>query len=250
MVMSADKDMCPSPQPSRRQRWLREPLLHFLLIGLALFIVYQVLHPNAGQGDRLCRIELTSDDLRQPAVAWEAKWQRPPGPEELRRLVDAKVREEILYREGLALGLDKDDTIVKRRLAQKVEFLSEDASSLRDPGAKELKAWFEQNASRFALPSRVAFRHLYFSCDRRGERTRAEATQALAKLAERQDWPVPLNLADPFLYQSYYAERTPEYLAHVFGTKFVQALSQLEQPPPGKGPSSPASAGISSGSSR
>ena len=97
---------------------------------------------------------MTADDLRQLQVAWAAKWQRPPGPEELRNLVAAKVREEILYREGLALGLDKEDTIVKRRLAQKVEFLSEDVSTMRDPGVQELKAWFEKNASRFALPSR------------------------------------------------------------------------------------------------
>ena len=119
-----------------------------------IFVVYHALHPNSGPGDCLSRIELTADDLRQLQVAWAAKWQRPPGPEELRNLVAAKVREEILYREGLALGLDKEDTIVKRRLAQKVEFLSEDVSTMRDPGVQELKAWFEKNASRFALPSR------------------------------------------------------------------------------------------------
>ena len=149
--MSSAKTVSSSMQPGRLKRWLREPLLHFLLIGLVMFVVYHALHPNSGQGDRLSRIELTADDLRQLELAWAAKWQRPPGPEELRNLVAAKVREEILYREGLALGLDKEDTIVKRRLAQKVEFLSEDVSTIRDPGVKELKAWFEKNASRFAL---------------------------------------------------------------------------------------------------
>jgi hypothetical protein len=224
-------------RPGRLQRWLREPLLHFLLIGLVIFVVYHALHPSSGQGDRLSRIELTVDDLRQLELAWAAKWQRPPSPGELQNLLAAKVREEILYREGLALGLDKDDTIVKRRLAQKVEFLSEDVSTIRDPGVQELKAWFEQNAARFALPSRVTFRHLYFSFDRRGGQSRNAATRALAKLtAQPADSPVAVNLADPFLYQGYYADRTPEYVANVFGTKFAQALFQLKPAASWQGP--------------
>lgn len=227
--MSSDNGGCGAPQPGRLKRWLREPLLHFLLIGLAMFAIYHALNPDAWTGDRLSRIELTADDLRQLEVGWAAQWQRPPTPEELRNLVAAKVREEILYREGLALGLDKEDTIVKRRLAQKVEFLSEDVSALRDPGVQELKAWFEQNASRFALPGRVTFRHLYFSFDRRGERSRADALLVMAKLAgQPADSPAGLNLADPFMYQSYYADRTPEYVAKVFGTKFARALVQLQ----------------------
>ena len=235
--MSSTKTVSGSMQPGRLKRWLREPLLHFLLIGLVMFVAYSALYPNSGQGDRLSRIELTADDLRQLELAWAAKWQRPPGPEELRNLVAAKVREEILYREGLALGLDKEDTIVKRRLAQKVEFLSEDVSTIRDPGVTELKAWFEKNASHFALPSRVTFRHLYFSFDRRGERSRADATRALAKLAgQPADSPATVNLADPFMYQSYYADRTPEYVANVFGTKFAQALSQLKPGASWQGP--------------
>ncbi|MHB9073116.1 MAG: peptidyl-prolyl cis-trans isomerase [Desulfobaccales bacterium] len=235
--MGSAKTVSGSMQPGRLKRWLREPLLHFLLIGMVMFVVYHALHPNSAQGDRLSRIELTADDLRQLEVAWAAKWQRPPGPEELRNLVAAKVREEILYREGLALGLDKEDTIVKRRMAQKVEFLSEDVSTMRDPGVKELKAWFEENASRFALPSRVTFRHLFFSFDRRGEGSSIDASRALAKLAgQAADSPVTVNLADPFMYQSYYADRTPEYVANVFGTKFAQALAQLKPAASWQGP--------------
>jgi peptidyl-prolyl cis-trans isomerase C len=237
MIMHPAKSASGAPQPGRLRCWLREPLLHFLLIGLVLFVVYSALNPNSGQGDRLSRIELTADDLRQLEVAWAATWQRPPGPEELRTLVDARVREEILYREGLALGLDKGDTIVKRRLAQKVEFLSEDVSTIRDPDGKELRAWFEQNASRFALPSRLTFRHLYFSCDRRGERTRGDADRALAQLAGRPaDWPAAVHLADTFMYQGYYADRTPEYVANVFGTRFAQALAQLQPAASWQGP--------------
>jgi len=134
------------------RRWLREPLLHFLLAGLALFVGYRALNPAAVEQGNRSRIELTDDDLRQLEVGWMAQWRRPPTPEEMRRLVDSKVREEILYREALALGLDQDDTIVKRRMAQKMEFLAEDLAALRDPNREELRTWFEKNAPRFTVP--------------------------------------------------------------------------------------------------
>ena len=104
-------------------RWAREPLLHFLVIGAALFVIYHWLNPTAANSDTSRRIELTNDDIRQLEISWTAQWQRPPTAEEMRNLVEDKVRQEILYREGLALGLDRGDTIVKRRLAQKMEFL-------------------------------------------------------------------------------------------------------------------------------
>ena len=116
-----------------------------------------------------------------------AQWQRPPTPEEMRNLLDGKIREEVLFREAMALGLDKDDTIVKRRLAQKMEFVMEDASALREPADDELRRWFAQNAQRFATPSLVTFRHLYFSPDLRGARARDDAVEALRKLAGKPE---------------------------------------------------------------
>ena len=113
-------------------RWLREPLLQFLLIGLLLFAGYDWLNDGSVDPDPVRRIELTADDVRQIQIAWLAQGRAAPTAEQLRSLVDARVREEILYREALALGLDKDDTIVRRRMAQKMEFLFEDVAALRD----------------------------------------------------------------------------------------------------------------------
>ncbi|MET3907588.1 hypothetical protein ABID59_001929 [Bradyrhizobium sp. S3.3.6] len=168
-------------------RWLHEPLLHVLAIGAALFAVYRVFHPAAGELQNPNRIAITADDMAQIRIAWMAQWHRPPTPEETQNLLDGKIREEVLSREALALGLDKDDTIIKRRLAQKMEFVMEDASSLREPAGDELRRWFAQNAQRFATPSPVTFRHLYFSPDGRAAHARDDAADALRKLAGKPE---------------------------------------------------------------
>ena len=218
-----------APQPSLLKRWLREPLLHFLLIGLVLFGVYRASNPVVVQQENRSRIELTDDDLRQLELAWMAQWRRPPTPEEVHRLVEGKVREEILYREALALGLEQGDMIVKRRMVQKMEFLAEDLSALREPNREELMAWFEDNPQRFTIAGRASFRHLYFAFDKRGERGREAAAGVLVTLADRPgDWPSAGALADPFMFQDYYGDRSPEQVANVFGAKFTRSLFQLQ----------------------
>ena len=227
--ISSDEPIPRGTHLSSIKRWLREPLVHFLLIGLVLFLIYGVLNPGAGQGGSLNQIVLTEDDLKQLQIAFTAQWQRPPSPEELAGLINSRVREEILYREALALGLDKEDTIVKRRMAQKMEFLAEDLSDLREPTTEQLRAWFEKNSQRFALPSRTTFRHLYFSPDRRGQHAHDDAVSALNKLAGKsEDSPAASALADPFMFQDYYGDRTPEQLAKEFGLNFTQSLFRLE----------------------
>jgi peptidyl-prolyl cis-trans isomerase C len=101
------------------------------------------------------------------AALFQSQWRRDPTPQEFGRMVEQKVQSEVLYREAMAMGLDKNDEIVKRRMAQKMQFLAEDVAAAREPTADELKSWFEKNSANFAQPSRVSFRHLYFSPDRR-----------------------------------------------------------------------------------
>jgi parvulin-like peptidyl-prolyl isomerase len=208
------------------RRWLREPLLQFLLAGLLLFTGYAWLNPSAGREAESTRIELTADDLRQIEIAWLAQGRERLSPEQLRQLVEARVREEILYREALALGLDQDDTIVRRRLAQKMEFLFEDVAALREPGADELRAWLGSHAERFTQPARASFRQLYFSPDRRGASARADAARALARLA-REPADAPAAAGDPFMFQDYYGDRSFDEVARSFGPGFARALFQL-----------------------
>ena len=219
----------PSARSDRRiVMWLREPLLHFLLAGAALFAGYSALNSTAVGEEQRKRIELTADDLRQLTIAWVAQGRPAPTREEIEHLAQARVREEILYREALALGLDQDDTIVKRRLAQKMEFLFEDVAALREPTSAQLQAWFEQHAERFRRPARATFLHRYFSPDRRGASARDDAARARQVLAgQPADAPAAAALADPFMFQDYYGDRSFDDVARVFGPAFARGLFQL-----------------------
>jgi len=215
--------------PAALQRLLREPLLHFLLIGLALFAVYAYMHRGRMGIESSRQIALSIDDLRQMDLYFESQWHRQPTPQEFQAMIEDKVREEVLYREGLAMGLDKDDEIVKRRMAQKMQFLAEDVAAAHEPSTAELKAWFDKNTKKFALPSRYSFRHLYFSPDKRGKDAQDDAVKALAKIAgQPEDSKLAASLGDQFMFQDYYGDRTPEAIAKEFGPQFAVALEKLK----------------------
>jgi peptidyl-prolyl cis-trans isomerase C len=210
------------------KRLLCEPLIHFLLLGAILFGVYAYVERDHGGIEQSKQIRLTIGDLSQMVLLFQSQWRRDPTSEELQRLVEDRVREEVLYREALALGLEKDDTIVKRRMAQKLQFLAEDIAAAREPTPEELGTWYEANRNQFAFPPRVSFRHLYFSPDRRGERARDDAAAALAKLAgQPEDSNLAATLADSFMFQEYYRDRAPEFLGKEFGPNFALAVAKL-----------------------
>jgi len=218
----------PSESAPQLRRLLGEPLLHFLLAGLFLFFAHGLLNANAEPDGGSRRIELTEGDLRQLTLGWLAQGRPAPTSAQLRSLVESRVREEILYREALALGLDRDDTIVRRRLAQKMEFLSEDVSAVHEPGGEALRAWFDAHSERFALPARASFRHLYFSPDRRGPRARDDAVLALRGLTAPPSGSQPaVAPGDAFMFQDHYGDRPVEELAALFGTSFAEELLRL-----------------------
>ena len=211
------------------KQWLREPLLQFLLIGFALFAVQRALPPSRVDQTGRKRIVLTDDDVSQLTLMWQAQGHPPPTPEETQGLLESRIREEVLYREALKMGLDKDDTIVKRRMVQKMDFLAEDLSDLREPRREELKEWFAKNAERFTLPGRISFRHLYFSFDKHGKKTAAAAAAALKQVAgQPPDSSEAAALADPFMFLDYYGDRPFDYIAKTFGPKFARALFELK----------------------
>ena len=209
------------------RRLLREPLLHFIVLGAVLFVAYSYLKPGP-EPESSYEIALTLDELAQLQKLYESQWRRPPTPEEFSAMVENKVRQEVLYREALTMGLDKNDEIVKRRMAQKMQFIAEDMAAAQDPTTEELRAWYAKNSDRFVMPGRLSFRHLYFSPDSRGAKAYDDAVRALAKLnGQPVDSQLAGTLADRFMYQEYYADQTSVSLAKEFGPQFAVAVAEL-----------------------
>lgn len=210
---------------------LSEPLLHFFVVGALVFGGYRlfVAEPEQAAADPQL-IELTENDVQQLAISWLAQGRPTPSPEELKSLVDQKVTEEILSREAVAFGLDQDDQIIKRRLAQKMDFLAADLAGLEEPTDAQLAEWYSKNSDGFALPPHASFRHLYFSPDKRGnDGAQRDATAALAALTGKPaDAPEGLALSDPFMLRSFYGDATPAQTAKEFGPGFAEALFGLK----------------------
>jgi len=207
------------------KRAIHEPLVYFLLLGAGLFVLSAWMPRDIGGADPSKQIALTLDDLTQLEMSFEAQWRRQPTPQEFDALVEERVKEVVLYREALALGLDKDDTIVMRRMAQKMQFIAEDVGAAHEPSPSELRTWFAANRAKFALPGRITFRQLYFSPDTRGNHARDDAAHALTQLSGQPiDSKLAASLGDPLMLQDYYADRAPEQLAKDFGPVFAQAV--------------------------
>jgi hypothetical protein len=176
------------------------------------------------------RIVLTDADVRAITASWEMQGRAAPNAAELEGLVQARVREEVLYREAVALGLDEKDAIVRQRLAQMMEYLLDDVSDLGEPDDGELRPWFEQSRARFVAPAHVSFRHLYFSSDRRGARAWTDAVAAQASLAAAAiDGTAldPSRLGDPSLIDAVQDARSLDEVAAQLGPAFASALPRL-----------------------
>ncbi len=210
------------------KKLLREPLVHFLLIGTVIFAAYVFLQPARDDALNSTQIRLSAGEITQQIMLFESQWNRAPTTEELAHLMENRVQEEVLYREGVILGLDKDDTIVKRRIAQKMQFLAEDVAAAREPTPDELRDWYQRHSDQFAMPARYSFRHLYFSPDYRGANAREDGARALAKLlGQPEDTKLAQTLADRFMFQDYYRDRATEFLGKEFGPKFAEAIARL-----------------------
>ncbi len=208
---------------TRLSRWLGEPILHFALIGALLFLVYGRMNPGAAAGERIVITQAIVDDL---ARQYQARWMRAPSEQELADLVQAHVRDEILFREGVALGLDSDDPVIKRRVRQKFELMSEEQMAGAAPTDAELSDYMARNAERFTRPARVSFEQIFFD----GSRTVAEIERAVAAakgaLASGAD---PARLGRPTLLPRVSEAMPVDLVARDFGATFAEQLVRMPQ---------------------
>jgi len=204
--------------------WLREPLLLFLLLGAALFVLYRWV---GGEDASPQRIVVSAVAIERLADTWQRTWQRPPTRAELDGLIEDHVREEVLYREAMAAGLDRDDTIIRRRLRQKMEFVSEDFAAQDEPDEAELRRYVEQHPDSFRPPAHVSFTHVYLSPERRGDNLRRDATRFLERLSAAPADASHSGLGDSFALASEYQDIAVDELDRLFGDGFATELAAL-----------------------
>jgi len=209
---------------------LREPLVHFLLIGAGLFLLFGwrggPAAPPAGQsGPQSAKIVVTQGDIDQAITTFTRTWQRPPTEEEAKGLVEDFVRNEIYYREALAIGLDRDDGVIRRRLRQKMEFIFEDIASHTDPTDAELLAYMNTHPEPYRVDPQIAFRHVYVNADKRGKNAEADARQILANLNAGAD---PETAGDPILLASEVPLSPLWDIKKQFGEEFGRNLLELK----------------------
>src|SRR3954454_16152921 len=149
----------------RLRQLLREPMLHFLLIGVALFGAYRWVSPRDSGGRRIVITQGVVDDLVTQHLAAKG---REPSPAELNHLIESYLREEILYREGVRLGLERDDIVVKRRVRQKIEMIAEEDASTRAPTDADLLGYLTANQARFVQPAILTFDQVFIGESRSG----------------------------------------------------------------------------------
>ncbi|MGJ5642021.1 peptidyl-prolyl cis-trans isomerase [Formosa sp. S-31] len=204
------------------KRLIKEPLIHFFLLGTLLFVLYNQVNKNDTEQD----IIVDNADVEHMAELWRMQWQRPPTSEELEGLIDKYVNQEVLYREALKMNLDHNDEIVKRRLAQKMEFLGQDLSGMMAPASDEnLKAYFEDHKKDFTTPYRYTLYQVIFTADNHSNPV--EQAKAVLKEYGASDVQGMQGKGDTFLLD-YALEGTDAfYLNREFGAHFTKQLETL-----------------------
>jgi len=204
----------------RAKRLLHEPLLHFLLIGLALFVLYG----NLAKPDRAgMTIVVSSAMVDAMAREHELRWTRKPSEDELAGLVDAYVHDEILYRAGLALGLDRDDSLIKRRVRQKMEVIAEEQSARESPSDADLAAYVKAHQDGFLLPSKASFEQIFVGDGIRVDAERIAAT-ALAALRRGVD---ASQLGQASMLPTRVENAPSSMIARDFGAAFARQIESV-----------------------
>lgn len=205
-----------------KNKLLREPLLHFFALGLLLFVLYSSVSDQSGRAAD----EIVVDEARVAGLvaAFEATWRRKPSDEELTGAIDAYVREEILYREGVAAGFDLNDPIIRRRVAQKMSFIA-DGMVPETPDEAAMQEWLRDNSDDYQIPARFTFRQVYIDPQRHLEDLQAVLQDTRADLDSGTD---PKSLGDSTLLLSELALVSSVEVARNFGSEFAAALEQTE----------------------
>jgi hypothetical protein len=208
------------------KRILGEPLLHFLLLGAGVFLAYGLLS-KPGNGSAPGKIVVTVGQVEHLAAGFARTWQRPPTDAELKGLIDDWVREEIATREAMALGLDRDDTVIRRRLRQKFEFVSDDIAAQTEPTDADLNAYLQAHAESFRVEPRFTFSQVYFDPAKHGAHLARDVAHVLAQLKQAHGKADISALGDSFLLEPTLQSMPTGEIGKQFGEEFASKLGGL-----------------------
>lgn len=200
---------------------LREPLVHFLLIGLGLFLLYGRV---ASEGSDSRTIEVSAARIEGIAQQFQSVWNRPPSDTELKGLIDSYVHDEVLYREGLAMGLDSDDPVIKRRIRQKLDVISEEAGNQLAPTDAELSDYLSKNTDKFRQPPVLSFEQVFFKGDVPVAQVEKESAAALAALNQGASL---ASVGQSTMLPAHVEVMPADLVARDFGEQFAQKLESL-----------------------
>lgn len=204
---------------------LREPIVHFWIIGAALFLIFELFDDPAGSEAE--RIVITNGQVENLLQRFARSRQRLPTGEELQGLVDEYIKEEILYREALLLGLDKDDSVVRGRMRQKMELMSDSIAELTAPTDEQLRDYINSHPDKFATEPRISFRQIYLDPDKRGDAIQEEARRLLSVLSDFQGKVNVAGLGDSLMIPQSYTLSPVNEISDRFGERFGRDLMEI-----------------------
>ena len=207
------------------KRILREPLLHFLLLGVAIFAAYGLVSKRSSAEP--AKIVISAGQVAAIAEGFTRTWRRPPTSAEIEGLIRDRVQEEVYCREAMAMGLDKDDTVIRRRLRQKMEFVTDDIAALAEPTDDELSAYLKAHADTFRVPPQFTFSHVYLNPERHGENLVQDTAELLAQLQKAGDDADLSELGDSFMLEHKFHSLPASEVVKQFGEKFAAKLGEL-----------------------
>jgi hypothetical protein len=208
------------------KKLIKDPLLHFLLIGALLFLVFEFIKSPVGIQEN--SIVITRGDIDALQANFSRTWQRPPTDSEVSGLIEERVRDEIAYREAIAMGLDQGDSVIRRRLRMKMELLVEDVAGLSPPTDEDLEAYLVEHRESFHQQPQVSFMHVYLNSDKRGARVENDAKEILTKLSAAGRDADPGSYGDP----SMLPKELPLYyindIGRLFGVDFSKNIQEVK----------------------
>lgn len=207
---------------------LREPLVHFIVGGALLFAVGLFYGAKGDSNPVETRIVVSKQEVNRIRALWNQRWRRSPTGQELRGLIAAHIQQEVFYRQARALGLGRDDTIIRRRLVQKLELFIIYSAAGDQPSEKSLRAYFAKNRNGYRLPGSLSFTHIYFNPDKRGKEARSGAQTVLVALTNARNPPLRApDKGDRFMLRYDYARMSRRDIARQFGRKFANAIFKV-----------------------